>query len=312
MKYLTPFWLLLLLPSLVLAAFNDVVFQTGATVSIAGFSYNVSGSVASTTVGASSMDVAFLSSSSIKLSTSLKHNFTVAGATNLTVNFTCAVDESTLEINNNGVSGTTTVTITPVVGTCTGPGSTVFGGGAHIPTPPPPPPPPATTTPAIPALPAEPGLPGVPAVPATPAIPAGPALAVSPVFNFNFGPGASGEHVRRLQRLLNSDPDTRVAEFGAGSPGNETHTYGPRTANAVGRFQYKYGLPSVKRVGPATRAKIAEVFGGQAPAAPPTWVPVQNVSDLEAQLQSAQAQLNALLEQLRQVLLEELRQVQRQ
>ncbi len=52
--------------------------------------------------------------------------------------------------------------------------------------------------------------------------------------------GVRGQEVLLLQRYLNSDNDTRIAAFGAGSPGNETEYFGPATARAVSKFQEKY------------------------------------------------------------------------
>lgn len=56
----------------------------------------------------------------------------------------------------------------------------------------------------------------------------------------SLGQGSSGPQVYALQRFLNSDPETRLAVTGAGSPGMETQYYGPITAAAVSKFQVKY------------------------------------------------------------------------
>lgn len=49
--------------------------------------------------------------------------------------------------------------------------------------------------------------------------------------------GARGEDVRTLQKLLNDLPETRLTAEGAGSPGYETTYFGPKTKDAVRRFQ---------------------------------------------------------------------------
>ncbi|MHB8710610.1 MAG: beta strand repeat-containing protein [Minisyncoccota bacterium] len=78
--------------------------------------------------------------------------------------------------------------------------------------------------------------------------------------------GLTGEEVKMLQIVLNSDPDTRVAQNGYGSPGNETVNFGPATKAAVGKFQLKYGIVASARdsalglVGPKTRAKLNELL----------------------------------------------------
>ncbi len=78
--------------------------------------------------------------------------------------------------------------------------------------------------------------------------------------------GVTGQEVKMLQMILNNDPDTRVAQNGYGSPGNETTNFGSATKAAIGRFQLKYGIVSSVRsaafglVGPKTRAKLNELL----------------------------------------------------
>ena len=96
---------------------------------------------------------------------------------------------------------------------------------------------------------------------------------VSAVFSSGVGRGNSNADVKRLQQLLNSDPDTAIASSGTGSAGNETEYFGSLTEKAVQKFQVKYGVANVGDagygfVGPKTRAKLSEVFGSTAPAAP--------------------------------------------
>jgi len=83
---------------------------------------------------------------------------------------------------------------------------------------------------------------------------------ISEIFKKDLYQGMKDPDVKRLQQILNSDPSTRlkVKRGDPGSSGNETDVLGPLTAEAVQRFQLKYG---VVEIGPKTRAKIKEVFG---------------------------------------------------
>jgi len=92
---------------------------------------------------------------------------------------------------------------------------------------------------------------------------------ISAVFEQDLYFGLQHQDVRRLQQLLNLDPDTRVASSGSGSPSNETEYFGELTRAAVERFQLKHGVigtkehPGSGRVGPQTRAKFKEIFAQQ-------------------------------------------------
>lgn len=69
--------------------------------------------------------------------------------------------------------------------------------------------------------------------------------------------------------ILSIQSGVQVAPSGAGSPGNETYTFGPATWNAVCRFQYQYAaeilapnnLPFCNGIfGPFTRAKANQLL----------------------------------------------------
>ncbi len=93
-------------------------------------------------------------------------------------------------------------------------------------------------------------------------------ISVSPIFTSSLWPEMVSIDVKRLQQVLNSDPDTKVSVSGAGSPGKETIYFGLLTRTALKKFQCKYnivcsGTPTTTgygNLGPKTRAKIQEVF----------------------------------------------------
>lgn len=60
------------------------------------------------------------------------------------------------------------------------------------------------------------------------------------IFSRTLHSGMRGEDVLALQKFLNTDTETRVADTGAGSLGNETDYFGPATKRAVIKFQDKY------------------------------------------------------------------------
>ena len=124
---------------------------------------------------------------------------------------------------------------------------------------------------------------------------------VSALFSRALSVGKTHADVKRLQVLLNSDPETQVAKFGVGSPGKETLYFGSATRAAVMKFQLKYDIAKKGGVGygnfgPATRAKIAELFGDGI-VAPAVLPKVTTKADIQALLD----QVKALQELLRQM-----------
>jgi peptidoglycan hydrolase-like protein with peptidoglycan-binding domain len=75
-------------------------------------------------------------------------------------------------------------------------------------------------------------------------------------FSSDLQVGSKGADVMNLQKVLNMSADTQVASSGAGSPGNETSTFGPATKAAVIKFQKKNGVSGTGYVGPKTRAVL--------------------------------------------------------
>lgn len=74
-------------------------------------------------------------------------------------------------------------------------------------------------------------------------------FAVSVEFARMLRVGMRGEDVRALQVVLNSDPETRIASVGAGSPGNETDYFGLGTMRSLIKFQEKYRSEVLTPVG---------------------------------------------------------------
>jgi peptidoglycan hydrolase-like protein with peptidoglycan-binding domain len=258
---------LLVFPLFSFAA-NDVTLTTAdAQITANGVTVKVSGShnVDSITVNSGDFQVV-MSQSSLIVVSSDKATFTVSPDQYKT-SFECKSDESVLTLERN-TEGTDTVTVTPSSTTCSASsgsssggssGGGGGGGGGSVP---------GQTTSVTQPTTSTTDTTDTTTTP-TPEVTTPVSSTVSAVFARTLRLGAAGEDVLRLQKLLNSDPDTQIASSGVGSPGNETDYYGGLTEAAVKKFQAKHGVASTGSpdttgfglVGPGTRAKLKEIFG---------------------------------------------------
>ncbi len=79
-------------------------------------------------------------------------------------------------------------------------------------------------------------------------------------FDYDLRERATGKIVRHLQTVLNTDPETRIAQTGVGSPGRETNYFGKGTRSALVKFQRKHGISATGFLGSQTRAKLNEIL----------------------------------------------------
>lgn len=259
---------LLMLPLVSSAAITDVSLS-GNTITVGGINLTVSGTahLDSIDVNGSSLSVIMSKGAQLIVTSADKRTFTVS-PTQYESSFVCNTSQSELTVANNIWDTAVTITITPTTSTCSTGGGVSGGGGSSgggggggggVPTP---------------VYTVIPGVSGKSVPATTVAKPSAVAVSVSPVFSGTFKKGMSNADIKRLQIILNSDPDTRISNSGAGSPGNESDSFGTLTEKAIQKFQEKYGIAKkgdegYGSVGPKTRAKIAEVFshGVATPAA---------------------------------------------
>lgn len=263
---------LLMVPVSVFAAFDDTTLTTDAVIAVGSVNYTVTGSSASLssiTVNASNAVLTLAPGSSIKVTSSDRSDITHDASSSYVSQKTCDKNTSsiTFAVPSGASISTADITISPSSNTCSSGGydvgfgaSTASTGGGTVAVSPA-----STTTTVVTPVPVIPSIaPSVsPAV--LNAVPSKIATQVSPIFNRLITVGQAHADVKRLQQLLNSDPETQVAKSGAGSYGKETTYFGPATRSAIMKFQIKYGIAKKGQVGygtfgPITRAKFAKVF----------------------------------------------------
>ena len=252
--YLTILLTLLLAPVVGFAAYNDVSMSESAVITVGGYNLVVSGTANfdSITVNSDNFTINLSKNAQLIVTSADRRTYTVSPG-QYNQGFTCDSSQSTLTIGNNLWNSTITVTVTPSTSACAI-GGGGGGGGGGVPTP--------VQTTILGTQVAQ----GTAAPSATSAVSAG---GVSAVFTKVLNVGVTNSDVKRLQQLLNSDPTTKVAASGAGSPGKETNYFGPATTKAVQKFQCKYGIvcsgtpktTGYGNLGPKTRTKIQAVFG---------------------------------------------------
>src|SRR3989344_1874916 len=257
MKKIT-FWLVLLAAAVFLPLAARAVTVTESVTLVLpsdSSSYTLSPSSFDTlTVNNSTFDFAISGGASVNLSFAGEKTYTTSGgsyfSSAMQITRACNSSASTLTIRVDAGAGSDTVTVTPS-GTCSaassggGGGSPSVGGSGGG----------GGSAPSVPAQVAQVSAPSAPA----------PAVAGFKSFTNDLALGMKGDDVLRLQALLASDKEIYPE-------GTVSGYFGNLTAQAVKRFQTKYKLPSIGRVGPATRAKLAEIFGegGKTPSAVPT------------------------------------------
>lgn len=261
--------------TVVSAAYNDVILTTDTIISVGGYSLNVyssSATIESVTVGADSFSAVLQSGSSIVVSSSAGKTLSYTADKAVTESKTCSGGVSTLTLTyNSNAQAATTVTVTPSSTACTASASTATsvaangpvsggggGGGGYTP-----------VTKVVSNSPTP--TPVVTPIVSAPVLP-------SAIFTTVLVKGSENSDVIRLQQLLASDKEIYPL-------GKITGYFGPATEQAVKNFQLKYGViknateSGAGRVGPATRAKLAEVFGGVKSVVPAATLPIPTVSN---------------------------------
>src|SRR3989338_4220714 len=274
--YLVTFAMALLPLAALAVNFDDSITLT---LPASGDNYTIDGGsvVDSLTVNSDGISFDFVGGQHLNLRSADRRKFT----NSINTGWECNATESFINFKrDDAATNSQTVTVTPT-GTWTAgggggggaSGGGGGGGGGYAPTVPA-----QTTVPA--AIPATVPAPSV-------AQPSPVAQAVSPVFNRDLVFGGKGSDVSKLQALLAGGKSLYPEGIISGY-------FGSLTKAAVIRFQKKYGLPQVGRVGPMTRQKLAEVFGEKKPETAPAASSAYQIKTLQDQLKALQDQIKSL------------------
>ncbi|MEK7652809.1 MAG: peptidoglycan-binding domain-containing protein [Patescibacteria group bacterium] len=320
--YLTILLALLFLPVFVFAA-NNAILNTDVILTLGSENVTVSGGNATIDSiiidGTSAFSLTLSEGQSIQVTSSGRRLITATEVGSIRLlSMGCGDSSSIYKIENptGGVTATTTVTV-PSTGTCSGGGSLTGGsggsggsggggGGSYTYVPP------TSTTTTVPKTTTTTTTATTGATTRT-----GSSVSSGAIFTKVIKVGASSSEIKILQQFLNSDPDTKIAESGAGAPGKETNYFGLLTTKAIQKFQKKYGIVSsgtptttgYGSLGPKTRTKLNELMGASSSSSPtttttttqttPTTPTTVTKAGLQTQLQALQAQLQKMLAELK-------------
>lgn len=283
-KYLYPIlWIVIGLAPLGAAAATvnlsgaDIALPNGITISIAGSQSQAE----SVTINSNNVSFSMSEGEAVYIVSSNRYTLT----NSLNILTTCDATQSSVALAVHSGEGTKTITVTPSTTLCNSGSSsggdqggiliqTGGGGGGG-----------SAYVPPMPAVPSTTPASQV----ASPVVGQTPAALVSPVFNKDLTLGGRSNDITRLQTLLAQDVSLYPEKVLSGY-------FGTKTMAAVKRFQKKYGVtPANGRVGPKTRTKLNEIFGGGTKSFPSVTPPSSAAGD---QVMALQAQLKALQDQL--------------
>jgi len=289
----------LFLPLFVFASSNDVTFNNGSQIDLtipSGGTMTLfptnADTVHSVSVGASTIGLTLSQNSTFTATTSTTRWLQATPATHVT-STDCTSTQSSIAISKT-TSGDASLTIS-IGDSC---GQVVTGGGGSevvtaAPTPAP--------APAVEEEVVEEAVPPA-VVEEAPAAPAPTPVVIQVAFpkileiKTTLEREMENDNVRALQEALASDSELYPE-------GLVTGYFGPLTERAVQRFQAKYGIVSSGTsdttgyglVGPKTRVKLQEVFGGATRA--PDVTDEAKIAELKAKIIELQALLMQLLQQ---------------